>query len=167
VRVRAELDETVVATADPRAVRQIVLNLLDNALKYGPAGQLVTVGVRRSGDDDRALLWVDDEGPGVAGADRARVWEPFERAPLRDGNGGGAPGSGIGLAVVRELAGLMDGRAWVEDAPTSGGARFVVELPMSGVGYRVSGVGTSARDVPGPFTTPDTRHPTPGFPQPS
>ncbi|HET7457622.1 MAG TPA: HAMP domain-containing sensor histidine kinase, partial [Gemmatimonadaceae bacterium] len=129
-RVRAELDDGVVATVDPRAVRQIVLNLLDNALKYGPAGQLVTVGVRRADDGRSALLWVDDEGPGVADADRERVWAPFERAPR--GGHGAASGSGIGLAVVRELVGLMGGRTWIEDAPSpSRGARFVVELPLA------------------------------------
>jgi signal transduction histidine kinase len=145
-RVRTELDESVVATVDPRALRQIALNLLDNALKYGPAGQRVTVGVRREGA--HALLWVDDEGPGVAPEDRERVWAPFERAAARVG---GAPGSGIGLAVVRELAGLMGGRAWVEDAPpssdgaTARGARFAVALPLAATDDDGGGVTAPSR----------------------
>ncbi|MFL5576585.1 MAG: sensor histidine kinase [Gemmatimonadaceae bacterium] len=129
-RLHASLDEDVVAIADPRALRQVVLNLLDNALKYGPSGQVVSVGAGRAADGRTALVWVDDEGPGVAPADRDRVWEPF----VRGARGEGCEGSGIGLAVVRELAGLMNGRAWVGDAPGGRGARFAVELPLAGEG---------------------------------
>ena len=141
VRLRTSLDESVVATVDPHALRQIVLNLLDNAIKYGPPGQVVGVGVGRADGDGRALVWVDDEGPGVAPEDRERVWEPFVRG--RDGSGGG--GSGIGLAVVRELARLMGGRAWVGAAP-GGGARFAVELPLAAAGLAVEH-GGAAGDV--------------------
>ena len=122
--VRAEAAGPVVVPADPDAVRQILLNLLDNAAKYGPSGQTITVRAARA--DTRVCITVDDQGPGVPPAERDRVWEPFER--LDRDRGSAVGGSGIGLAVVRELAALHGGRAWVADAP-GGGARFVIELP--------------------------------------
>jgi signal transduction histidine kinase len=126
IEFRLELQDDLVAPIDPAAVRQIVLNLLDNAAKYGPIGQRVTVGVVLF--NDRARLWVDDEGPGIQVRERERVFEAFYRAP-RDLLSSTA-GSGIGLAVIRELATLHGGSAWIEEAPT-GGARVVVEFPAA------------------------------------
>jgi signal transduction histidine kinase len=103
----------------------MLLNLLDNAVKYGPTGQTVTVGAAPQ-PNGGARIWVDDCGPGVPRPDRERVWDRFWR--LERDRGSAVAGSGIGLAVVRELAGLHRGRTWVEDAE-SGGSRFVVELP--------------------------------------
>jgi len=125
VSLQATVTEGLVAPVDPGAMRQMLLNLLDNAVKYGPAGQTVTVGAA-AGLNGAARLWVDDCGPGVPSADRERVWDRFWR--LERDRGSAIAGSGIGLAVVRELAGLHHGRTWVEDAE-SGGSRFVVELP--------------------------------------
>jgi signal transduction histidine kinase len=106
------------------SIRQVVLNLLDNAIRYGPPGQVVRVRGERSSSSVR--ISVDDEGPGVARADRERIFEPFLRGEQTIGSV--VVGSGIGLAVVREIVAAHGGEAWVEDAP-SGGARFVVELP--------------------------------------
>ena len=124
VSIRTEFEPGVIAPADADALRQVLLNLLDNAVKYGPPGQIVTVGTCRH--DEHARIWVEDAGPGIPPRDRTRIWEPFRR--LDQGAGSGAGGSGIGLAVVRELVELHGGRGWVEDAP-AGGARFVVDLP--------------------------------------
>jgi signal transduction histidine kinase len=85
------------AMADPAVLRQMLINLLDNAVKYGPAGQTVTIGAARVNGAVR--VWVSDQGPGVPAADRDRVWEPYLRLE-RDANGP-VGGSGIGLAVVR------------------------------------------------------------------
>jgi signal transduction histidine kinase len=129
VSLRAEVPEGLVAPVDPGAARQMLLNLLDNAVKYGPPGQTVTVGADRGdGTNGVARLWVDDCGPGVPSPDRERVWERFWR--LERDRGTVVAGSGIGLAVVRELATLHHGRTWVEDA-ASGGSRFVIELPVA------------------------------------
>src|SRR6266705_1645230 len=125
VSLQATVTEGLVAPVDPGAMRQMLLNLLDNAVKYRPTGQTVTVGAA-AGPTGAARLWVDDCGPGVPSADRERVWDRFWR--LERDRGSAIAGSGIGLAVVRELAGLHHGRTWVEDAE-SGGSRFVVELP--------------------------------------
>jgi signal transduction histidine kinase len=124
--VAASIPEDLVVPADPGAVRQMLLNLLDNAVKYGPAGQQVRVGATR--DNGIARLWVDDGGPGIPRADRERVWDRFWR--LERDRGSSVAGSGIGLAVVRELADLHHGRAWIDDAgPDAGGTRVVIELP--------------------------------------
>lgn len=125
VRIRAELDETVLALVDPDALRQIVINLLDNAVKYGGSGPITVRAGRRGG---RAGVEVEDSGAGIAVADRGRVWEPF----VRLGPGDRVPGSGIGLAVVRELVVAHGGEYRVEDAP-GGGSRFVIDLPDGGL----------------------------------
>lgn len=122
--LRLEVTERVVGSADRGGLRQMLLNLLDNALKYGPVGQRVTVGLAVFGDSAR--LWVDDEGPGIAATDLEKVFSPFYRSP-RDA-GSAVAGSGIGLAVVREIATAHGGRAWAEAAP-GGGARITIEIP--------------------------------------
>jgi signal transduction histidine kinase len=105
---------------DPEALHQTVINLLDNAVKYG-RGRVTLRAVLRNG---WARMEVEDDGPGVPARDRLRVWEPFVRLSPE----GTVPGSGIGLAVVRELVAAHGGECRVDPAP-SGGARFVVELP--------------------------------------
>lgn len=125
VTLQEDIEAPAPALVDGAAYRQIVLNLLENAVRYGPPGQTVTVRVERL--DGAARLAVEDEGPGVPIADRERIWSPFVR--LTNGRRG-TNGTGIGLAVVRDLTARHGGRAWVERAER-GGARFVVELPSS------------------------------------
>ena len=122
--VVTDVRESITANVDCGAVRQMVLNLLDNALKFGPSQQTVRLIVDRV--DTRARIALEDEGPGIPVADRDRIWSPYVR--LRRERSAPYEGSGIGLAVVHELAELHRGAAYVEDAP-AGGARFVVELP--------------------------------------
>ncbi|HWC72916.1 MAG TPA: ATP-binding protein, partial [Gemmatimonadales bacterium] len=124
-KLSAMIPEDLVVPADPGAVRQMLLNLLDNAVKYGPAGQEVRIGALR--DNGAARLWVDDGGPGIPRADRERVWDRFWR--LERDRGSAVAGSGIGLAVVRELAVLHHGRAWIDDVGGGVGTRVVIELP--------------------------------------
>lgn len=145
VRITQGLDDDVEGFVDGEAFRQIALNLLDNAVKYGPPGGHVVVGLTR-GHTRLAVepaegqkhvvrrstvrLTVDDEGPGVAGRARDQIWIPFAR-----GVNGEAPvgtGCGLGLAVVRELAERHNGSAWVETGPGASGSRFVIELPDPG-----------------------------------
>jgi signal transduction histidine kinase len=121
-----EADEGVVARIDPDALRQVLLNLLDNAVKYGPAGQTVRVRAELRGLALR--ISVDDRGPGVPWEERTRVWEPYRRLQ-RDAEGP-TGGSGIGLAVVKDLVELHGGRVGVGEAP-GGGARFWVEFPYA------------------------------------
>jgi signal transduction histidine kinase len=128
VKLREIIDDAAPARIDAAAYRQIVLNLLENAVRYGPLGQTITVRVEHR--DVVTRLMVEDEGPGIPIADRERIFAPFVRLTS---SRRGVPGTGIGLAVVRDLTVRHGGRVWVErvDRP-AGGARFVVELP-SGV----------------------------------
>jgi signal transduction histidine kinase len=91
----------------------------------------VTIGT--SVADDRARLWVEDQGDGIPAHERERVWSSFYRLDRHATSS--VAGSGIGLYVVRELARLHGGNAWIEEA-SGGGARFVIELPAAA---RVSG----------------------------
>ena len=124
-RLETSLDESVTAAVDADALRQVLLNLLDNAVKYGPRGQTIRLAVERA--RDTARLVVEDQGPGIPPGQRQRIFERFHRLD-RDRE---TTGTGIGLAVVRELVEGLGGRCFVEDA-AGGGARFVVELPAAG-----------------------------------
>jgi signal transduction histidine kinase len=118
------LDEGLEARLDAEAFRQVLLNLLENAAKYGPRGQVVTVGARRVGD--RLHVWVDDAGPGIPPEDRARVWQAYHRLERDAGSATG--GSGIGLSIVQRLVRLHGGEAWIGQSP-AGGARVVAAFP--------------------------------------
>ncbi|MGQ0646292.1 MAG: sensor histidine kinase [Gemmatimonadaceae bacterium] len=121
--------DDVVALADRAMLRQVLVNLLDNAIKYGMHGQGIRIDATALGR--RIRISVSDQGPGVPAPERERVWMPYVRLAHPHGRGG----TGLGLAIVRELVGLMRGRVWVEDAVTRG-ARFVVELEAAPVPVR-------------------------------
>lgn len=124
VTISTTFADEATAAVDDDAFRQIVLNLLDNAVKYGPANQNVMVGVERGVGAVRVV--VEDEGPGVPAKERKRIWRRYERLDRERERA--IAGAGIGLAVVWELVAKHRGRVWVEDGGR-GGARFVVELP--------------------------------------
>jgi signal transduction histidine kinase len=111
-------------TADGRLVRQALVNLVDNALKYGKGGQLIRLGAERNGE--RVRISVEDDGPGVPEAERTRVFEPYTRLPGDQVSE--RTGTGLGLAVVRRITDACGGRVWIEDGTTRG-ARVIVELP--------------------------------------
>ncbi|HEX4600241.1 MAG TPA: HAMP domain-containing sensor histidine kinase [Gemmatimonadales bacterium] len=139
VALRTELADDVMAPVDADALRQTLLNLLDNAVKYGPEGQTVTVGL--AAGDGYARISVTDEGRGIPAADRDRIWQQFYR--LERDRGSAVAGTGIGLSVVRELVALHGGRCWVEDGGSTNGAagrgaRFVIELPLLTASERAS-----------------------------
>ncbi|GAB3427343.1 sensor histidine kinase [Massilia solisilvae] len=91
------LDDKIEIAGNAMMLREMLSNLIDNALRYTPAGGSVTVRVRRDGEN--ALLEVEDTGPGIAPSERANVFERFYRIL-----GSQASGSGLGLAIVREIA---------------------------------------------------------------
>ena len=123
-KIRSTIEPGLVARVDPRALRQVVLNLLDNAVKYGPLGQTVCVSL--SGSESSVIIAVEDEGPGVPKGEREKIWDPYVRLSRETESAAG--GSGIGLSIVRELVKLHEGRTWVEDTK-AGGARFIIEFP--------------------------------------
>ena len=135
-----EAEPEVIVEADPGALRQIVLNLLENATKYGPRGQ--TISVRASMQEDEALIAVDDQGPGIPRGDRRRALEPFTRLDRPDQPK--VAGTGIGLAVVDELVRAHGGRLWIEDAPGAG-ARVCFTLPLAASGI-ADDPGTEVRE---------------------
>jgi signal transduction histidine kinase len=108
---------------DPDRLDQVVTNLLSNAVKYG-GGSPVSIAVADAGD--RAILTVEDRGPGIPPESRALVFEPFERAADSRAVGG----LGLGLFIARQIARAHGGDVRMEDMPHPG-ARFVVELPRA------------------------------------
>ncbi|MBA3890380.1 MAG: HAMP domain-containing histidine kinase [Gemmatimonadaceae bacterium] len=116
----------IVVNSDPGALRQIVLNLFENAVKYGPRGQTILVQAAVAGPEAR--ISVEDQGPGIPRGDRRRVLDPFTRLERTDHPK--VAGTGIGLAVVHELVRAHGGRLWIEEAP-GGGARVCFTLPLA------------------------------------
>ena len=143
MRVEAAVPDALVARADAGALRQILLNLLDNARRYGARAQVIGIGAQADGAD-AVRLWVDDEGPGIPAHDRRRVWEPFVRL-ARDRRQGDRTGSGLGLAVVADLVHAVGGEVWIGDAP-GGGARVGVRLAAGSPRWTESGVGGDPPD---------------------
>ncbi|MFC7502505.1 ATP-binding protein, partial [Nocardioides sp. GCM10030258] len=125
VEYDVDVSEDLTVLADPARLGQLVANLLDNASRHSPAGGTVRVVAARHGD--RVRLEVHDQGPGLAAADRDRVFEPF--GTLRDTEGGG--GTGLGLAIARWVTDLHGGRIRFVDPEDGVGARVQVELPLT------------------------------------
>src|SRR5205823_5068995 len=128
VTFRTELSDGPVASVDAEALRQMLVNLLDNAVKYGPADQTITVGL--DAGDGKARIRVEDQGPGIPAAERERIWDRFWR--LERDRGSAVAGTGIGRSLVRELVALHGGRAWAEGGRGGMGTRFVRELALGG-----------------------------------
>ncbi len=116
--------EAVAAPVDQDALRQILLNLLDNAVKYGGEDGPVHVALDLAGE--HAELSVTDTGPGIPASKRQHVFNEFYR--LRREARGGATGTGIGLAVVKDLVAAHGGECEIRDH-TPNGTRMVVRLP--------------------------------------
>ena len=122
-RVEVELpQEPPTVRVDAQQLERVLVNLLENALKYSPRDQPVRVQVVETAN--RVLVRVIDHGPGIPSQDRDRVFEPFQR-----GSGGGA-GAGLGLAIARGFAEANDARLWAESRPGQG-ATFVLALPRT------------------------------------
>ncbi|MDE3024212.1 MAG: PAS domain S-box protein, partial [Acidobacteriota bacterium] len=117
-------DELPAVSADPSQLRQVVANLIDNAIKYSPAGGPVTVSLGTGNGNVR--LAVSDQGIGIPPSERRRIFEKFYR--LDPEMTGGIGGTGLGLYICRELVRRVDGRIWVE-TNAGRGSTFVVEIP--------------------------------------
>src|SRR5262249_49831061 len=111
----------VVAEIDGPKLERIVENLLVNAIKHTPSGTDISAGVRAEGRD--LLIRVDDRGRGVADADKEEIFALFARPGAN-----GAPGTGVGLALVAQFTALHGGRVWGEGRD-GGGAPVRVPLP--------------------------------------
>ena len=114
-------------SADPLRLRQIIVNLLENAAKYTPAGGRLDVDVRRDGE--YAILEVRDSGLGISAERLATIFEDAPRPPPRPGGGGG--GRGVGLPLVRRLVLRHGGTVAAESDGPGRGSRFTVRLPLA------------------------------------
>ena len=110
---------------DENKLRQVLVNLVDNAVKYSPEGGRVELRVRS--ENGSCLIEVADEGLGIPEDERERIFEKFYRLDPQQTQGVG--GSGLGLYICRELVERMNGRLRVESEPGKG-SRFTVELPL-------------------------------------
>lgn len=119
-------DDPLMIEGDDDRILQVMVNLISNALKFSPGGGRVRVAARRGPDGRRAIVEVDDEGPGVAAEFRPRIFGRFERAMENEG----AAGTGLGLAIAREIVTRHGGEIWFEDRP-AGGTRFAFSLPAA------------------------------------
>ncbi len=124
-RAGARCEATAVTTSgDPRLLRRLVRNLLENAMKHG-GGKDVVAGVAPA-EPTGARLWVADRGPGVPLADRERIFEPFYRGET-ESTGHASPGAGLGLALVRQIAEHHGGSVAYRDRE-GGGSVFEVTI---------------------------------------
>jgi signal transduction histidine kinase len=112
---------------DEERLRQALMNLLDNALRYSPEGGVVSCVVRRFSDDPAtAEVVIRDAGPGISAVDLPHVFERFYQAEKARRRGG----SGLGLAIVQEIVRAHGGRVGVYSTPGQG-ASFWVRLPLA------------------------------------
>jgi PAS domain S-box-containing protein len=122
--VVALADEPLAAAADREKLGQVLAHLLDNAVRYSPAGGTVTVAARRR--DDAVEVSVEDEGIGIPHAEQERIFRKFYRGDAAAG-AVGAGATGLGLFLAEGLVTAMGGRIWV-DSDEGRGSTFVLEL---------------------------------------
>jgi two-component system phosphate regulon sensor histidine kinase PhoR len=125
ITLKADVPERLRANADRRALEQILVNLLDNAVKFTPEGGRVTL--LGDGLGPTVMLSVVDTGPGIEPQHQARIFERFYRADA--GRSRELGGTGLGLAIVKHLAQAMGGEAGLQSSPN--GSRFWVRLPSA------------------------------------
>jgi signal transduction histidine kinase len=121
-RIHARLPALLPAEVDAARLERILVNLLDNAAKYAPDGD---IEVALTSDGSQLRLEVTDTGPGIPPEELERVFLAFHRVDEHHPQ----PGTGIGLALVREFSQLHAGRAWAVDTEGDG-AHLCVELPL-------------------------------------
>ena len=113
----------VTVDGEPQLLRELIGNLVDNAIRYGGHGARITLGLH---DAPRPVLTVDDDGPGIPETERALVVERFYRRSQSPGEG-----TGLGLAIAREIAARHGADLRIDAAPGGCGTRFTVTFPVA------------------------------------
>jgi len=128
-RVPVRVDAApVTISGDPDALRRVVINLIDNAVRYATSEVLVTVSQTTRDGEPRALLTVEDDGPGIPPAERSKVFDRFYR--VQESRSRASGGTGLGLSIVRDIVRNHDGRVrMTERAGNARGLRAEVLLP--------------------------------------
>jgi PAS domain S-box-containing protein len=121
-------EELPPVAGDPDKVGRVLINLVDNAIKYSPDGGRVEVTVQRAGSHVR--FSVTDAGLGIPVGEQRRIFEKFYRLDPNMNRGVG--GTGLGLYICRELVRRMEGRIWVDSDGPGSGSSFHIELPVAG-----------------------------------
>ena len=127
-------------TGDPDALRTLLRNLVDNAVRYSPAGGRVDVTIESTAGGARAI--VTDDGPGIPPEERTRVFDRFYRR-----SGTAPPGSGLGLAIVKAIADAHGAAVSLAEGPAGKGLAVTVSFPppASGFIYTRASPGSSPR----------------------
>ena len=125
IEIDSHLPEVI---ANRFKLEQVLRNLLDNAVKYSPPGERVTVAAHYQPERQRVVIGVSDQGIGIALEDRERIFSPNER--ITRGETESVCGVGLGLFIVKELVELMGGRVWV-DSELNRGSTFFFSLPIA------------------------------------
>ncbi len=125
--ITSEVGDETEVQLDVDAFKQMFMNLLDNAVKFSPAGENVDISVSQS--SDRINVAIEDRGPGVPAKEQRRIWEPYYRASETTRSAVG--GTGIGLSVVNELARLQAAYVSMTERK-GGGSRFVIGFDIAG-----------------------------------
>ncbi len=128
-------EEKIAAFIVPHQIKQVVFNLVDNAIKYTPPGGKVSVALRRG--ENELMLTVTDTGLGIPAEHREKVFERFYRIDKARSREAG--GSGLGLAIVKEIISHHGGKVWVEGRPEGQGSVLVVTLPLPEHGQLLDG----------------------------
>ncbi|MDO8541815.1 MAG: ATP-binding protein [Opitutaceae bacterium] len=139
VTLENQVEKDVIVAADPDRLRQVLANLIDNAIKYGRASGRVTL-TGRSMSGARVEITVRDDGPGIPAEAKARVFERFYRVDKARSREQG--GTGLGLAIVKNVVQAHGGDVRVESTPGSG-TEFFITLPAAAVKGRLAPAETS------------------------
>ena len=124
IHLRVDAVEHAIVSGDEAQISRIVTNLVDNALRYATSSVTVTLTIRAQ----EAIVSVTDDGPGIPAADRERIWNRFVR--LDQGRSRTTGGSGLGLALVKELTESHHGTVAVTSGKNEAGTSFTVSLPL-------------------------------------
>jgi two-component system phosphate regulon sensor histidine kinase PhoR len=123
--LQIDVPDDIVALADDQQVTRVILNLVQNAIKFTPDGGTIWVAATLADEED-VQVCVKDNGPGIQEAEQSRIFERFYKADRARSRGG----TGLGLAIARHIVEGHGGRIWVESVPGQG-ATFCFTLPRA------------------------------------